>query len=50
MSPSAQIMKTGRDALDTAENMSMSANHENGTHALVTAENENERSKHKNGT
>jgi rRNA processing protein Gar1 len=57
MSPGAQKVKTGRDALGTAENEYGSAKHENESgrakrvsDALYTAENEFGRSKHENGT
>jgi hypothetical protein len=50
MSPVAQNMKTGYDALGTAENESGRAEHENGPDALDTAENESGNTKHENGT
>jgi hypothetical protein len=52
-SPGAQNMKTGHKGLGTAENVSGSAEHENGTrrpHENGTAETESGRAKHENGT
>jgi hypothetical protein len=49
MSQGAQNMKTGPDALHTAENVPGSAKHENEPDALCTAENEFGRPKHENG-
>jgi hypothetical protein len=43
-------MKSGPDALDTAENVSGRAKHETRTDALNTAENESRSAKHENGT
>jgi hypothetical protein len=43
-------MKTGRNALGTAENESVRAKHENVTDALGTAENESGSAKFENGT
>jgi hypothetical protein len=43
-------MKTGPDAIGTAENESVRATHENGTDALGTAENYYGHAKHEIGT
>jgi hypothetical protein len=43
-------MKTGPDALGTAQNESESLKHENETRRPRTAENESESVKHENGT
>jgi hypothetical protein len=48
MSPRAQNMKTGPDALDTAENMSGSAKHENGTRLVFSCTTRNESENEKN--
>jgi hypothetical protein len=50
MSPGAQNMKTGPDALGTDENKFERAKHENGTRALAIAENESGSAKHENGS
>jgi hypothetical protein len=49
MSPRAQNMKKGHDALRTAENESGRAKHDNKSDALGTAENESGSAKHENG-
>jgi hypothetical protein len=43
-------MKTGTDALGTAENESGTLNLKTGPNALITAENESGRAKPENGT
>jgi hypothetical protein len=50
MSQGAQNVKTGPDALGTAENMFGSEKHENEKDTLDTAENESRRAKQENGT
>jgi hypothetical protein len=43
-------LKSGHDALGTAENESECAKHEPGPDALGTVENESRRTKHENGS
>jgi homoserine kinase len=50
MSPGAENMKTGFDALGTAENESDRAEHENETDTLGTAKNESGSAKYGNWT
>jgi hypothetical protein len=52
MIPGAQNVKMGPDALDTAENMSGRAKHENKTRLIFigTTRNESENAKHENGS
>jgi hypothetical protein len=49
-SPGMQNMKTGSDALRTAENVSGNAKHKTGVDTLGTAENVSVSAKHENGT
>jgi hypothetical protein len=49
MTPGAQNMKTGHDALGTAENESGRANHENGSRRPRNRQNESRSAKHENG-
>jgi hypothetical protein len=50
MSPGAQNMKLGPEALDTAENEPGSQNIKTGPDALGTADNDSRPAKHENGT